>query len=57
MTSGAGLGRTGWGGSLETELTDIIDKLLTGSTYSMSYDIPMNRDKKIVMLNMKTMVN
>ena len=45
MTSGAGLGRTGWGGSLETELTDIIDKLLTGSTYSMSYDIPMNRDK------------
>lgn len=45
MTSGAGLGRTGWGGSLETELTDIIDKLLAGSTYSMSYDIPMNRDK------------
>lgn len=44
MTNGAGVGRTGWGGSLETELTDIVDKLLAGSTYSMSYDIPMNRD-------------
>lgn len=45
MTNGAGVGRTGWGGSLETELTNVIDKLLAGSVYSMSYDIPMNRSQ------------
>lgn len=37
--SGAGVGRTGWGGNLETELTAAVDKLLDSAVYSMSHGI------------------
>lgn len=42
--SGAGVGRTGWGGTLETELTDIVNKLLDSSVYSMSHGIARGTD-------------
>lgn len=42
QVSGAGVGRTGWGGNLETELTELIDKLLDSSVYSMSHGIAQN---------------
>lgn len=39
QVSGAGVGRTGWGGNLETELTAAVDKLLDSAVYSMSHGI------------------
>lgn len=44
QVSGAGVGRTGWGGTLETELTDIVNKLLDSSVYSMSHGIARGTD-------------
>lgn len=42
QVEGAGIGRTGWGGTVETELTTIIDRLLDSSVYSMSHGIAQN---------------
>lgn len=39
QVSGAGVGRTGWGGNLEAELTAAVDKLLDSAVYSMSHGI------------------
>lgn len=44
QVSGAGIGRTGWGGTLETELADIVNKLLDSSVYSMSHGIARGTD-------------
>lgn len=44
QVSGAGVGRTGWGGTLETELADIVNKLLDSSVYSMSHGIARGTD-------------
>lgn len=44
QVSGAGVGRTGWGGTLETELADVVNKLLDGSVYSMSHGIARGTD-------------
>lgn len=44
QVSGAGVGRTGWGGTLETELTDVVNKLLDSSVYSMSHGIARGTD-------------
>lgn len=41
QAEGAGVGRTGWGGSVETELTQVIDKLLDTAVYSMSHGIAL----------------
>lgn len=44
QVSGAGVGRTGWGGTLETELADVVNKLLDSSVYSMSHGIARGTD-------------
>lgn len=44
QVSGAGVGRTGWGGTLEIELADIVNKLLDSSVYSMSHGIARGTD-------------
>lgn len=44
---GAGVGRTGWGGNLETELNQIVDTLLDSSVYSMSHGIAQNTSNNI----------
>lgn len=44
QVSGAGVGRTGWGGTLETELVDVVNKLLDSSVYSMSHGIARGTD-------------
>lgn len=42
QVEGAGVGRTGWGGTVENELTTIVDRLLDSSVYSMSHGIAQN---------------
>jgi hypothetical protein len=44
QVSGAGVGRTGWGGTLETELANVVNKLLDSSVYSMSHGIARGTD-------------
>lgn len=44
QVSGAGVGRTGWDGTLETELADVVNKLLDSSVYSMSHGIARGTD-------------
>lgn len=39
QVSGAGVGRTGWGGTLEQEINEVVDALLGSSVYSMSHGI------------------
>lgn len=53
QVEGAGVGRTGWGGEIESELTTIVDRLLDSSVYSMSYDIAGNNSKNPYIINKK----
>lgn len=51
QVEGAGVGRTGWGGTVESELTTIIDRLLDSSVYSMSHGIARNNSNNPYVTN------
>lgn len=49
--SNKGLSRTGWGGTLEKELNDVINKILDNATYSMSWNIAKNNSNNRYIVN------